>query len=402
MENSRIRSYFSGLTKNTILLTFASLFADISTEMLYPILPIFLTQYLKSGGSVVGLVEGVATATQNIIQGFSGWLSDKVQSRKPIALLGYILAAASKPLIGLSTTWQGALGARFIDRLGSGTRSAPRDALIAASADEKSRGKAFGLEGIGDNLGAFLGPIIAVILLFSLKVDIRTIFYLAIIPGFLAVFMIVLVKEGKAVVQAKAKLDISFRKFPRQYWIYLGITALFGIGNSSNAFLILQTKNIGVSLEATILIYAVFNLVSAIVSYPSGAWSDKIGRKNILLFSFVIFIVTYAGFAITKNIFVIGILFILYGVYQGIFRAVGKTMATDFVPPKLRASGIGWYSTAVGITGLVASIVAGLLWDKVGHVSVFIYGALFAILGSFTLLFFVKDPQAITSPHPAE
>lgn len=160
------RKYFSGLTKNTFLLALASLFGDVSTEMLYPVLPIFLTQTLHASGSIVGIVEGIAQATQNIIQGFSGWFSDKLQRRKPVALVGYILAAVAKPLIGFATGWQGVLGPRFLDRLGAGTRSAPRDALIAESVDEKNRGKAFGFEGIGDNLGAFLGPLIAIFLLF--------------------------------------------------------------------------------------------------------------------------------------------------------------------------------------------------------------------------------------------
>src|SRR5580765_6478002 len=155
MLKSLVEKYFSGLTKNSILLAFASLFSDISTEMLYPILPVYLTQYLKANGSIVGIIEGIAQATQNIIQGFSGWLSDKLQKRKPIALFGFILAALSKTFIGVSSSWQQVLGARFMDRLGSGSRSAPRDALVAASAKEQHRGKAFGLEGVGDNLGAF-------------------------------------------------------------------------------------------------------------------------------------------------------------------------------------------------------------------------------------------------------
>ena len=161
-----LQRYFSGLSKNTFLLAFASLFADISTEMLYPVLPIFLTQTLNASGSVVGLVEGIAQATQNIVQGFSGTLSDKLQKRKSLALAGFLLAAMAKPLIGLSTAWQGVLSARVLDRFGAGTRSAPRDALIASSVDEANRGRAFGLEGIGDNVGAFLGPLLAVFLIF--------------------------------------------------------------------------------------------------------------------------------------------------------------------------------------------------------------------------------------------
>lgn len=380
------KKYFTGLSKNTFLLAFASLFADISTEMLYPILPIYLTQTLKSGGSVVGIIEGIAEATQNIVQGFSGWLSDKLQKRKPIALVGYTFAAAAKPLIGFASVWQGVLGARFLDRLGTGTRSAPRDALIAASASEKHRGKAFGLEGIGDNLGAFLGPIIAVILLFSFSIQIRHIFFFAIIPGLIAVLLILFVREQKVAVKSKIKLDVSIRNFPKSYWRYLQTIALFGIGNSSNSFLILQTKSIGISLEVTILIYAVFNLIAALISYPSGFLSDKFGRKNILLISFFIFLLTYLGFAFSRNVFVIAGLFVLYGLYQGIFRATGKAFATDFVPQHLRASAVGWYSSIVGLSGLLASIVAGQLWDRVGHQAVFLYGAAFAVIGGFSLL----------------
>ena len=175
MLKSLIEKYFSGLTKNSVLLAFASLFSDISTEMLYPILPVYLTQYLKASGSIVGIIEGIAQATQNIIQGFSGWLSDKLQQRKPVALVGYFLSAVSKPFIGLANTWQMVLAARFSDRVGAGSRSAPRDALLAESVEPQHRGKAFGLEGIGDNLGAFVGPLITVLLFFSLHLSLLSI-----------------------------------------------------------------------------------------------------------------------------------------------------------------------------------------------------------------------------------
>lgn len=383
--------FFSGLSKNTFLLALTSLFSDISSEMLYPILPIFLTQNLKVSGTIVGLIEGVAGTVQNIIQGFSGTLSDKLQKRKGIAVFGYLLAAISKPFMGLATGWPLVFGARFMDRFGAGTRSAPRDALIAESADEKNRGKAFGLEGVGDNLGAFIGPIIAVVLLFMWEINIRSVFYLAVIPGILSVIMILLVKEKKSVVQSKIKIDTSFKQFPSRYKKYLLVTALFGIGNSSNAFLILQTKGLGISFENTILIYAAFNLLAAIISYPAGHLSDTFGRKNILLISFVIFLIAYSGFAFTKNLWLIGALFCLYGLYQGIFRSVGKAMAADFVPAHIRASGVGWYATTIGLTGLVASIVAGQLWDKVSHSSVFIYGAVFSIIGIISLIILIPN-----------
>src|SRR5947207_4700155 len=254
------KKYFSGLSANTFLLAAASLFADISTEMLYPVLPIFLTQTLGAQASVVGVIEGVATATQNVVQGFSGWLSDKLRRRKSIALLGYVLAAISKPLIGLSTGWAGVLGARSLDRLGTGIRSAPRDALVAASADQAHRGKAFGLEGFGDNLGAFLGPLLAIALLTLLRGNMRWIFLLAVIPGLLATMMVLFVRERAVEVEAKAKIDLNIGRFPRSYWRYLAVTALFGVGNSSNAFLILRTKDLGASLSLTIFIYALYNL----------------------------------------------------------------------------------------------------------------------------------------------
>jgi MFS family permease len=394
MTSSMLQRSFTGLSRNTFLLAFASFFADISTEMLYPVLPVFLTQTLNASGSIVGLVDGFAQATQNIVQGFSGALSDKLQKRKPVALVGYFLAALGKPLMGLSTVWQGVFGARLLDRLGSGIRSSPRDALIASSVEERDRGRAFGLEGVGDNAGAFVGPLLAVLLLYSFGVGIRTIFYVALVPGLLAFLMVLLVSERSISVVSKSKIDISLWQFPKEYWKYLLATALFGIGNSANAFLILQTQAIGVSLEMTILIYAAFNLVAALISYPAGALSDRWGRRNILLASYVVFLVAYLGFAVTRNVFLIGTLFVVYGLYQGVFRAVGKALASDLVPEQIRASGIGWYNSTVGILQLVSSLVAGLLWDQIGHAAVFYFGAVFAVVGSIGLLLLVQK-----SPH---
>jgi len=391
MNRLAVRGYFAGLSASTFLLALSSLFADVSTEMLYPVLPIFLTQTLHAGGSIVGLVDGFAQATQNIVQGFSGALSDKLRRHKLIALIGYFVAALAKPLMGLATAWEGLLGARLLDRMGAGTRSPPRDALIAASVHEKDRGRAFGLEGVGDNAGAFLGPLVAVVLLYAMHFGIRTLFYLALVPGLLAFCMVLFVSEGSAAVAAKAKIDLRLRQFPQGYWKYLLVTALFNFGNSSNAFLILRMQDSGVSMRSTILIYAAFNLAAALISYPAGVLSDRIERTSILLLSFLIFLVSYLGFAITQNHFLIIALFIFYGLFQGIFRAVGKTLASDFVPQAMRASAIGWYSTTVGLFQLAASLVAGVLWDRVGHGAVFIVGAGFAAAGSVAL--WVLVPQ---------
>jgi MFS family permease len=393
MASGSIQRYFSGLSPNTFLLACTSLFADISTEMLYPILPVFLTQTLRASGSVVGLIDGFAQATQNIVQGFAGTLSDKLQKRKPVALVGYFLAAIAKPLMGLATVWQAVFGARLLDRLGAGTRSAPRDALIASSVAEENRGRAFGLEGVGDNAGAFIGPLFAVLLLYSLHVEIRSVFYLAVIPGLLAFLLVLLVKETPVAVAAKAKIDVGLRQFPRAYWKYLLVTALFGLGNSTNAFLILRTQDIGASLEMTILIYAAFNLVAAVISYPAGSFADRWGGKNVLLASFAIFLIAYLGFALTQNVALIAAFFVLYGLFQGIFRTAGKTLASSFVPDRLHASGIGWYNTTVGVLQLIASLVAGALWDHVGHAAVFYYGAAFAVVGAIALSLLIWEPH---------
>jgi MFS family permease len=201
--------------------------------------------------------------------------------------------------------------------------------------------------------------------------------------------MVLLVKEGRADGAAKRKIDIGISQFPRAYWRYLLATAVFGLGNSSNAFLILRTQDIDSSLKTTILIYAAFNLVAALISYPAGFLSDRLGRKHVLLAALAIFTAAYLGFALTQNIAVIALLFVVYGLYQGIFRAVGKALAADLVPAQLRASGVGWYSTTYGLLQLVASLIAGLLWDQVGHQSVFLYGAAFGALGLVAVLILV-------------
>jgi MFS family permease len=213
--------------------------------------------------------------------------------------------------------------------------------------------------------------------------------------------MILLVQERLVPVSAKSKLDVNLRQFPKLYWKYLLVIALFGIGNSSTSFLILQTKGIGASLEATILIYAGFNLVAALASYPAGSLSDTRGRRSVLLGSFIIFFIAYLGFARAKSVARVAILFVFYGSFQGTFRAVGKAFAADLVPDHLRASGVGWYSTTVGLLGLLANLVAGLLWDRVGHAAVFYYGAAFAVVGSIGLLVLIPgiNQLATKTPH---
>jgi len=390
----------TALNRNVLLLALTSLCADISTEMIYPILPIFLTTVLAAPASVVGVVEGIAEGIQYGVQGIAGSLADRMQRKKPIALAGYALTALGKPIIGIAPVWPIALLGRAVDRFGSGTRSAPRDALIAASVDATHRGLAFGLEGIGDNAGAFFGPLVALLLVSALHVRLRLVFFLALIPGLLALALVALVHEGKtAPADSRAHRPHSLREAPPTYWRYLIVTGLFGIGNSTNAFLILRLKDIGASFALTLLVYAFFNLIAALVSAPAGALADSVDRKGTLLASFGVFLLAYLGFALGTNVLLLAFLFVGYGVYQGAYRAVGKTYAADLVPDPLRASGIGWYSTVIGLTGFVASSVGGWLWTNISPAATFLYGAAFALIAGIALLFLVPYSLQATDPR---
>lgn len=383
------QTILKGLTKNTYLLALTSFFSDVSTEMLYPVMPIFLTQVLGAQASVVGIVEGIAEGTQYTIQGFSGYIADRFGNRKGIALIGYALTALSKPVIGTATIWPQVAAGRFSDRLGAGIRAAPRDSLIASSADEAHRGKAFGLESAGDNLGAVAGPLIAIALLYWLHVPIRTLFYLAFIPGMIAFTLIFLVSEKSPM--EKNSLKFKWGNLPKKYWYYVAVIALFGIGNSSNAFLILRAKATGIPIWETILIYAAFNLTAAGASYPAGNLSDRLGRKNVLVAAFIVFALVYIGFSQSTSIIFLAPLFILYGLYQGMFRAVGKAFAADLSPLAFRATGIGIYSTIYGVSTLIASIVAGQLWIKFSPSAAFLYGSITSIMACAVLLLLNKN-----------
>lgn len=375
----------AGVSSDTFRLGLASLFADVASEMLRPVLPIFLTQTLGATPSAVGLVEGVGLAAQNLVQPLSGWISDRRSRRKPIALLGYGLGAIAKPLIGLSGSSGAVAAARALERLGSGIRSAPRDALLAASASESHRGRAFGLEGIGDNLGACLGPLLALALLGAGQLELRALFLVAVLPGALAALMVALVREPNAAAPVRAAPRAGAPRLPRAYWNYLAATAVFALGNSGSAFLVLRTQELEASLAGTIAIYALFNFVAALSSYPAGALADRFGRKIMLLVALLVFAVVYAGFALGAGPSAAAALFALYGVHQGVLRSVGRALASELVPPERRASGVGGYTATLGVAGLVASSAGGLLWTRFGPAATFALGAGSALLGAVAL-----------------
>ncbi len=369
-----------------------SFLSDVSTEMLLPILPLLLVRELRAPAGVVGVIEGVAQAAQYIAQGFSGWVADRVRRPRPIALAGYAVAAIAKPFIGLAVSWPTVLGGRMLDRAGSGTRSAPRDAMIAAAAGDR-RGAAFGLEGAGDNLGAVAGPLLTAALLAVAQPPLRVLCFLAAIPGALALALMasIPVATDEAPV-ARERLRIG--ALPGRYWCYVGAAAVYGLGNVSSAFVILQTVRAGIPVAATVLVYAGFNLAAAAVSYPAGALSDARGRGRVLLAGALLPPFAFLGLALTSSTILAVLLFAAYGAYQGVFRAVGKALATDLAPRELRASAIGMYSAAIGVAALVANIVGGQIWDRVSPAAMFEAGAVMTLIGWALLAALVRDSTA--------
>ena len=318
------------------------------------------------------------------MQAGSGWLADRLGRNKPVALTGYALAALAKPTIGLATVWPHVLPGRFVDRLGTGIRSAPRDALIAGAVDQARRGAAFGLEGVGDNLGAVLGPLLAAALLYVLVVPLRSMFFIAFIPGTIAFLLVLLVRETPRPAGARTR-GPGLRALPPEYWRYLVAVAVFGVGNLSSAFAILRATDLGLRTEQTLLVYAAYNLVAALVSYPIGRLSDRFGRKRLLVAAFAMLALAFGGFATTTTGAAFALLFLLYGIYQGAFRALGKALAVDLAPDTLRGSAVGLFGTVVGLAALVAGTVGGQLWDRAGPGATFAYGATFAVLGGALL-----------------
>lgn len=358
--------------------------------MLYPILPLFVTQVLGATAGTLGAMEGVATATQYVVQGPSGWLSDRLRSRRYLAAGGFLAAAVAKPLIGLATAWPEAFGARVVDRFGTGIRSAPRDAMIAGSSAADARGRAFGLEGAGDNFGAFIGPLLCLLLLFVLHLHIRTVFYLAFFPGVVSVLLVLMVRD-RSPDRPKIRDGGRLADLPAPFWRYLLATSVFGLGMTTNALLILRAQKMGLSLESTVVTYAGFNLCASLVSVPAGFVSDRVGRKLTLLAALVIFVITYAGYAIGDGVVAAALLLVLFGVFQGTFRAIGKALATDLTPEARRGTGLGLYAATVGLTGMVASTIGGQLWDRAGPAATFWFGAALGLAGIVAVIALVPS-----------
>jgi MFS family permease len=379
---------FKGLNKNIVVLSVTSFFADISSEMLYPIIPIFLTSYLGAPMSIVGLIEGIAESTASLLKAFSGWFSDIFRKRRPFIILGYLFSAFGKLAIFFAHTWPIVLIARFIDRFGKGVRTAPRDAMLADSSIPAHRGKAFGFHRAMDTLGACLGPLAAIWLLAVLKEDLRAIFLIAFIPAIISVMILLLfLKEKPSSPKTGAAVKFSLKNFSVPFKRFIFISSIFAIGNSSDAFLIMRSRQIGFSVSMVIVAYVVYNISYSALSFPFGILSDKISRKCVITGGYLIFAFVYAGFALWANRMTIWPLFFVYGFYMAMTDGVSKAFISDVVEGDSRATAIGLYYCVTGILALAASVAAGLLWTYVAVSAPFLYGAILAFISAVLCVF---------------
>jgi MFS family permease len=390
---SQEKEVLPGIRRNVFVLGLVSLFNDISSEMLYPLIPIFLTAVLGAPVAVVGLIEGIAEATASLLKGFSGWLSDRFPRRRPLVSAGYSLSAISKPLLAAATGWPVVLGLRFVDRFGKGVRTSARDALIADSTPEEYRGRAFGFHRALDTSGAVVGPLLALALLGILGERLRLVFLLAFIPAVAGVSLLFWVRERPRQLSSSSQpLNLRWDLFSPQFRLFLLVILVFSLGNSSDVFLILRSKDLGFSTPLVVLAYAFYNVVYALLATPAGMLSDRIGRRWVMGAGFAVFALVYFGFALVQQGFLVWPLFTVYGFYIAMTEGVGKAFTVDLVPEALRGTALGAYHMVIGIMSFPASFLAGLLWTYIGPPAPFALGGATAILAA-GMLVLLRPPR---------
>jgi MFS family permease len=362
--------------------------------MIYPLLPVFLTAVLGASPAILGVIEGIAESTASLLKLASGIVSDRVADRKRLVLAGYGISSFARPFIAAATGPLAVLIIRFADRVGKGIRTSPRDALIADSVDPSIRGKAYGFHRSMDHAGAIVGPLAASALLAFVVSDMRTVFWLAAIPGVLAVFLIAF--KVKEVSRRRGPINGTFLGlFPRgRLRGYIIILFIFTLGNSSDAFLLLQAGQLGVSPVMIPLLWAYFHVVKMFSTMPFGALSDKIGRRKIIIAGWVVYALTYVGFGYAKTGTEVWLLFTLYGLFYGLTEGTEKAFLVDISGSEERGSAFGWYNFAIGIGALPASLLFGLIWQTVGAKAAFGFGAGLAALAAVLLLLFIKPGVA--------
>jgi len=383
-----------GISKNVFVLGLVSFFNDVASEMIYPLVPIFLTSVLGAPVAIVGLIEGMAESTASVLKVVSGWLSDKWRKRKIFVVAGYSFSAISKILLSLAYSWPFVLLARFVDRFGKGTRTSARDALIAESSENSVRGRAFGFHRGLDTLGAVVGPLIALLAIHFLDNNFRLIFFLAFIPAFIGILLLLFfVKEKKKEANSLDTFHFNWRELNPSFKIFLLISFIFALGNSSDAFLILRAQNLGLSLTLVVLAYVLFNFTYALFSTPAGIIADKIGPKKVLLAGFLLFSGVYLFFGLTSSSFFLWFLFPVYGIYMALTEGVGKAYISNLVPQEKTGTAFGIYQTIIGLCTFFASFIAGILWTYIGVRLPFIFGSIMALISAFLFVVLGKKDK---------
>lgn len=381
---------------NVIVTGITSFFTDLSTEMVYPLVPLYLTS-LGAPPALLGLIEGLAESTASILKVFAGRFSDKLRRRKPVTIAGYSGSLFGKLLLYLSTGWMMVLAGRLVDRFGKGIRTAPRDALIADSTPTGRRGAAYGLHRAMDTLGAAAGVIVAIILVQTLPTglghhDYQRIFLFSLIPAAIGVLALFLIRERTA--QPTAILPpLAFRAIPARLRWFLLVVFVFALGNSSNTFLILRAKNLGLPVAAVLGAYLFYNLIYGVASYPAGRLADRIGRKKLLIAGYSLYGLVYLGFAASGRPALVWPLFATYGLYNALTEGLEKALVADIAPAEQRATFIGLHATLVGIGLLPASLVAGALWSLWGPRAPFLFGGCLGLLAALGLALVLESDR---------
>lgn len=380
---------------NVWLLGVVSLLNDMASEMVYPVVPIFLMTALGAPAYVVGLIEGIADSASKLLMSFSGIVSDKMQKRKLFITLGYGSATLSHLIMASANFWPVVLLARVINRTGKGLRSSARDALITESTDKQTRGRSFGIHRTMDTIGGTLGPVLSIILLQALNNDYRKLFMIAFVPASLGLLLILLfVKEKEKKPLEVNSMKFEWSKANDSYKIFLFISVIFALGNSSDAFMILRSQNLGLSIGLTIFTYILFNITYSLFSYPAGVAADKMGARKVLFIGYLIFSFVYASFGFISEAKWIWFLFPIYGLYMAFTDGVANAYISKLIPHEISASAFGIYQTLLGIATFFASTIAGLIWTYIDVRAPFYFGAFMAFLAS--ILFYVLTKRVKT------
>lgn len=385
-----------GLEKNAFFTGLTSFFTDTSTKMVYSVMPIFLLS-IGASKTTISLIEGIAESTASLLKVVSGYWSDKIGRNKPFMVIGYGIAAIIIPLYALARIPIQILFYRFFERIGKGLRTAPRDSLISGSIQKNEAGKTFGFQKAMDNSGAIVGPLIAFLLLSIFPLNYSCIFLLATIPAILGVLTIVIfIKEAKAET-IKTTNKISLKQLPKKFYFFLIIIFVFTLGNSADALLLVKTSETGIDKAYIPFMYMIFNAVSVLLAIPIGKLSDRIGREKLIILGFLVYAIVYYFFGRFNSINIFIFLFMLYGFYSALTDGSQKAMISDIVSKDLTGTGFGIYHAVLGITLLPASLIAGLLYDKVNSNAPFYFGSAMALIATILMIIFTVLDKKITN-----